>query len=48
MYRFINENISLVLDSIAANDPKHVVDYDWLIDNIQQVNTFEYQRRYKH
>lgn len=44
MYRLINGHIVQILDSIN-ND--HISDYDWLVQNIQQVANPLYQTRYK-
>lgn len=43
-YEEINDNLDQILQSIS---PVHVTEYDWLIQNIHQVATTEYQRRYK-
>jgi hypothetical protein len=45
MYDLINANIGIVLQFIAS-DPTTVPEYDWLVDNLQQVATKPYQDRY--
>lgn len=45
MYDLINANIGMVLQFIA-NDSKTVTEYDWLVDNLQQVAAQPYQARY--
>ena len=44
MYDLINANIGIVLQFIAS-DPRTVPEYDWLVDNLQQVATQPYQDR---
>jgi hypothetical protein len=43
-YTMINENIDQILHFIEL---KHVIEYDWLAENIHQVEDADYQRRYK-
>lgn len=43
-YNEINENIDQILVSIH---PRHVTEYDWLVQNIYNVAKADYQRRYK-
>jgi len=43
-YREINENIDQILVSIQ---PRHITEYDWLVQNIHNVAKADYQRRYK-
>src|SRR5271157_3549239 len=44
MYDLINHHIQIILQSIPQND---VADYDWLIQNLQQVSTPDYQAKYR-
>jgi hypothetical protein len=44
MYDLINTNIGIVLQFIATNQA--VTEYDWLVQNLQQVATQPYQNRY--
>lgn len=44
MYNLINNHIQQILQSIPDD---HVTEYDWLINNLQQVQTNNYQSRYK-
>lgn len=43
-YDNINENIGHIIQSIK---PIHVTEYDWLVQNINQVAEADYQKRYK-
>jgi hypothetical protein len=43
-YEEINDNIDNILHSVGSS---HVGQYDWLIENIQNVAEPEYQRKYK-
>jgi hypothetical protein len=44
MYSLINNHIQEIIGSIQNT---HITDYDWLVQNIQQVADPEYQNRYK-
>ncbi len=44
MYHLINNHIPQILDSINGG---HIADYDWLVQNIQQVANPLYQNRYR-
>ena len=44
MYHLINSHIAQLLPSIEGN---HITDYDWLIQNLPDVETPIYQRRYR-
>jgi hypothetical protein len=44
MYSLINQYAGTILGTIARN---HVTEYDWLLQNIAQVNEQDYQRRYR-
>lgn len=43
-YEEINDNIEQILQSIS---PIHIINYEWLVQNIHRVATADYQRRYK-
>mgnify|MGYP001078049123 CR=1 FL=1 len=42
-YNQINDRAGDVINSI---DPAHVTEYDWLVQNINQLDTSQYRRRY--
>jgi hypothetical protein len=44
MYDLINQHIQIILQSIPRD---FVADYEWLIQNLQQVSTANYRRRYQ-
>ena len=44
MYDLINAHIQAILGAIPQ---KHVTEYDWLIQNVNQCETPQYQARYK-
>ena len=44
MYNLINAHIQAILSTIPQN---HVTEYDWLIQNLNQCATPQYQARYK-
>ena len=44
MYHLINNHIQQILQSIL---PDHVTEYDWLVQNINNVETPDYQGRYR-
>ncbi len=44
MYHLIEANAATVIGSMQ---PQHVTEYDWLMQNIRDCNTREYQARYK-
>jgi len=44
MYALINQHIQIILRSIA---PDHATEYDWLIQNVSQAGTAEYQANYR-
>jgi len=44
-YDDINANIGRILQYI--NNPPHVTEYDWLVENFHRVEEADYQRRYK-
>lgn len=43
-YKTINENIDQIIQVIV---PRHVTEYDWLVQNIDDAKNDEYQKRYK-
>lgn len=47
MYRLINRHVATLVDHINTIDPRHVMAYDWLMENISQVTSSEYQNRYR-
>lgn len=47
MYCLINTHIPQILQNIQNKDPGHVYDYDYLIQNLQQATTPQYQRKYR-
>jgi len=44
MYDLINAHVQAILQTIP---PDHATDYDWLIQNLHQTATSEYQERYR-
>jgi hypothetical protein len=44
MYDLINHHIQIILQSIPR---AYVTDYDWLVQNVHQVNTPQYQTQYR-
>lgn len=44
MYDLINNHVQIILATIPQN---HVTDYDWLIQNLQQAGTPQYQANYR-
>ncbi len=44
MYSLINQFAEVVVGAIPHN---HVTYYEWLIQNVAQVGTQDYQRRYR-
>lgn len=44
-YEEINDNIDNILQAVG---PAHVAQYDWLIQNINQIADIEYQKKYKY
>lgn len=47
MYHLINTHIQQILHELPIIEGNHIAEYDWLVQNIQQVGNPEYQRRYK-
>ena len=44
MYDLINRFAQTVVGTIP---PEHVTDYEWLLQNVGQASTPDYQRRYR-
>jgi hypothetical protein len=44
MYDLINQFAQTVVGTIP---PEHVTDYEWLLHNVGQASTPDYQRRYR-
>ena len=46
MYHLINRHIQAILQSFASKDATDVSVYDWLVQNLNNVATPDYQQRY--